>query len=123
MRQVEMERRHRDIALFDRLQIGRRLRRMRHLAEAEPVISEAARIDPLVELGAAIIAQALADYRSSLASLGKPKSFERTHSAVRGGFTDEGYTVAFAARKLKIVLRAEPGPKGRIEQFTVYPAD
>jgi hypothetical protein len=67
--------------------------------------------------------QALADYRSNLAALGKPKSFERTSSALRGGFTDEAYKVEFGAKKLKIVLRAEPGHKGRIEQFTVYPAD
>lgn len=68
-------------------------------------------------------AQALADYQSSLAALGEPKSFVRTSASLRGGFTAERYTADYGARKLTIVLRAEPGPNGRIEQFTVYPAD
>lgn len=68
-------------------------------------------------------ADALTDYRTSLTALGEPKSFVRKKSALRGGFTVEDYDVDFGAKKLTIVLRAEPGPKGRIEQFTVYPAD
>jgi len=68
-------------------------------------------------------AQAIADYRGSLAALGEPKSFVRRSSSLRGGFTAEAYTLDYGAKKLTIVLRAEPGPKGRIEQFTVYPAD
>jgi len=67
-------------------------------------------------------AQALADYRASLASLGEPKSFVRTSTGLRGGFTSEGYKLDFGTRQLTIVLRAEPGPNGRIEQFTVFPA-
>lgn len=67
--------------------------------------------------------QALADYKASLAALGEPKSFVRRSSSLRGGFTAEAYTVDYGAKKLTIVLRAEPGPKGRIEQFTVYPAE
>jgi hypothetical protein len=42
---------------------------------------------------------------------------------LRGGFTKEAYTADYGARKLTIVLRAEPSPNGRIEQFTVDPAD
>jgi CubicO group peptidase (beta-lactamase class C family) len=67
--------------------------------------------------------QALSDYRTSLAALGEPRSFVRTSSARRGGFTAEVYTLDYGDRKLTIVLRAEPGPRGRIEQFTVYPAE
>lgn len=67
--------------------------------------------------------QAVADYRTSLAPLGEPKSFTRNSSSLRGGFTAESYTLDYGTKKLMIVLRAEPGPKGRIEQFTVYPAD
>lgn len=67
--------------------------------------------------------QAIADYRTSLAALGEPKSFERRSSSLRGGFTAESYTVDYGTKKLTIILRAEPGAKGRIEQFTVYPAD
>jgi hypothetical protein len=46
----------------------------------------------------------------------------RDSTALRGGLTAEKYTLDFGTRKLTIVLRAEPGPNGRIEQFTVYPA-
>jgi CubicO group peptidase (beta-lactamase class C family) len=67
-------------------------------------------------------AQVVADYRASLAPLGEPKSFVRTGSGLRGGFTSETYRLDFGTRQLSIVLRAEPGAKGRIEQFTVYPA-
>jgi CubicO group peptidase (beta-lactamase class C family) len=67
--------------------------------------------------------QAIADYRSSLAPLGEPKSFTRNRSSLRGGFTAEVYTLDYGTKTLTIVLRAEPGPNGRIEQFTVYPAD
>jgi D-alanyl-D-alanine carboxypeptidase len=67
--------------------------------------------------------QALADYQNSLTALGEPKEFVRTSTALRGGFTVERYTANYGAKKLTIVLRAEPGPNGRIEQFTVYPAD
>ena len=67
--------------------------------------------------------EALADYKASLAALGEPKSFTRRSSALRGGFTAEAYTVDYGAKKLTIVLRAEPGTHGRIEQFTVYPAE
>jgi hypothetical protein len=67
--------------------------------------------------------QALADYRTSLAALGEPKAFTRTSSSLRGGFTSEVYKVDYGAKTLTVILRAEPGPKGRIEQFTVYPAD
>ena len=67
--------------------------------------------------------QAIADYRASLRGLGEPKSFERRSSSLRGGFTAEVYTLDYGTKKLTIILRAEPGPNGRIEQFTVYPAD
>lgn len=67
--------------------------------------------------------QALADYRASLTPLGEPKSFVRTSSSLRGGFTAERYTLDYGTKKLTIVLRAEPKANGRIEQFTVYPSD
>jgi CubicO group peptidase (beta-lactamase class C family) len=67
--------------------------------------------------------QAIADYKASLAPLGEPKSFTRDRSSLRGGFTAEVYTLDYGTKKLTLVLRAEPGPNGRIEQFTIYPAD
>ncbi|WP_404709891.1 serine hydrolase domain-containing protein [Sphingomonas sp. MMS24-J13] len=69
-----------------------------------------------------LTARAVADYRTSLMPLGEPKSITRDSSALRGGLTAEKYTLDFGTRKLTIVLRAQPGPNGRIEQFSVYPA-
>ncbi len=69
-----------------------------------------------------LTATAIADYQASLASLGEPKSITRDSSTLRGGLTAERYTLDFGTRKLTIMLRAEPGPNGRIEQFSVYPA-
>jgi len=66
--------------------------------------------------------QVLADYRASLAPLGEPKSFVRTNSGLRGGFTSEVYKIDVGTRKLTLVVRAEPGANGKIEQFTVFPA-
>ena len=65
---------------------------------------------------------AIADYRASLAPLGAPKSIVQTSNKLRGGFTAEVYKVSYPGRTLDIVLRAEPGAGGKIEQFTVYPA-
>lgn len=67
--------------------------------------------------------QAIADYKASLAPLGEPKSFARERSSLRGGFTAEVYSLDYGAKKLTLILRAEPRPNGRIEQFTLYPAD
>jgi hypothetical protein len=67
--------------------------------------------------------EALADYRTSLSALGEPKGFTRISSSLRGGFTAEAYKVDYGVKTLTVILRAEPGPKGRIEQFTVYPAE
>lgn len=65
---------------------------------------------------------ALADYRASLAPLGQPTGFRQRAAKLRGGFTAESYTVSYPGRTLTVVLRAEPGANGKIEQFTVYPA-
>ena len=65
---------------------------------------------------------ALADYRTSLASLGEPQGFVQTSSRLRGGFTAELYRITYPDRRLTLVVRAEPGENGKIEQFMVYPA-
>ena len=66
---------------------------------------------------------ALADYKGSLSLLGKPSSFTLKSTALRGGFTEEVYSIGYPGRVLTLVLRAEPGKQGRIEQFTVGPAE
>lgn len=64
----------------------------------------------------------LADFRDSLGPLGEPRSIKQARSGLRGGFTAELFVVEFADRKLDIVLRAEPGANGKVEQFMVSPA-
>jgi CubicO group peptidase (beta-lactamase class C family) len=65
----------------------------------------------------------LGDYRSSLAPLGKPTSFEsRGAPRLRGGFVNRNFTIHYAAgKKLTLVTYAEPGANGRWEQFMIMP--
>src|SRR3546814_49296 len=59
MRQVEVERRHRNIALVDRFEIGSVVERMLDRIEPEPEIAIAARIAPFDHRTARIIVEAL----------------------------------------------------------------
>lgn len=60
-------------------------------------------------------------YHSSLAPLGEPKSVIQVQSDIRGGFTSEQFLFDLDSRKLGVSLRAEPGPKGKVEEFIVTP--
>jgi D-alanyl-D-alanine carboxypeptidase len=61
-----------------------------------------------------------ADFRSSLAPLGTPKSIEPDgESSLRGGFVIQNYEVEYSDRTLDLSVFMEPGAKGRIEQFLV----
>ena len=62
-------------------------------------------------------AQALADFRTGLAPLGKPTKFELKKTSHRGGFITRRYDVTFPRKTLQAVIRSEP--EGMIEQFTV----
>jgi D-alanyl-D-alanine carboxypeptidase len=66
--------------------------------------------------------QAIADFRSSLAPLGEPASFEPSAPPVlRGGFVIQSYTVKAGGRTLDLSTFYEPGANGRIEQFLISP--
>jgi hypothetical protein len=68
--------------------------------------------------------QAIADFRSSLAPLGEPLSFEPSGKPVlRGGFVIQGYTVKYPGKTLDLSTFYEPGANGRIEQFLVTPGE
>jgi len=68
--------------------------------------------------------QAIADYRSSLAPLGEPVTFEPSGKpALRGGFVIQGYTVKYPTRTLNVSTFYEPGAEGKIEQFLVTPSE
>jgi CubicO group peptidase (beta-lactamase class C family) len=68
-------------------------------------------------------ATTLGDYRSSLAPLGKPTSITINRSPrLRGGFVNRNYTIHYAGGKeLTLITYAEPGAKGRWEQFMIMP--
>jgi CubicO group peptidase (beta-lactamase class C family) len=68
-------------------------------------------------------ATTLADYRTSLAPLGKPTSITINRSPrLRGGFVNRNYTIHYAGHPdLTLVTSAEPGAHGRWEQFMIMP--
>ncbi len=67
-------------------------------------------------------AQVLGDYRSSLAPLGRPVSIQPTRPPVlRGGFVNRNFSIKFPNKTLTLVTYAEPGAKGRFEQFMIMP--
>jgi D-alanyl-D-alanine carboxypeptidase len=65
----------------------------------------------------------LGDYRSSLAPLGTPVSFEVLgQPRLRGGFVNRNFTIHYAGHAdLTLVTYAEPGANGRWEQFMIMP--
>ncbi len=62
-----------------------------------------------------------ADYRASLAALGTPTITFEGAPSLRGGFVNRGYTLTYPTRKLRLSTYAEPGAKGRWEQFMITP--
>jgi CubicO group peptidase (beta-lactamase class C family) len=65
----------------------------------------------------------LGDYKSSLGPFGKPVSFVQTgKTRLRGGFVNRNYKVRLGKKDFVIITYAEPGDKGRYEQFLVAPA-
>ncbi|MFA5968977.1 MAG: serine hydrolase domain-containing protein [Sphingomonas sp.] len=68
---------------------------------------------------------AAGDYKTSLAKLGNPNSFELLRAPrLRGGFVNRNYKVTFPnGQALTIVTYAEPGETGRYEQFLVMPSE
>lgn len=63
------------------------------------------------------------DYRTSLAPLGPPTSFESLGPPrLRGGFVNRNFTIHYSGGKdLALVTYAEPGANGRWEQFMIMP--
>jgi D-alanyl-D-alanine carboxypeptidase len=62
-------------------------------------------------------ATALADFRASLAPLGRPRAFTLTRRGLRGGFVTRVYRVETPKSRLHLVTRATPD--GRFEQFMI----
>jgi D-alanyl-D-alanine carboxypeptidase len=66
-------------------------------------------------------AQTVADFKSSLGSLGEPVTFHQTDSSLRGGMSFRSFRVVYPTRKLRITTYAYPD--GKLEQFLVYPEE
>ena len=67
-------------------------------------------------------AQTLVDFRSSLARLGPLTKIEPLRPPrLRGGFVNRNYKLTFGKRELTLSTYAEPGAKGRWEQFMISP--
>jgi D-alanyl-D-alanine carboxypeptidase len=65
----------------------------------------------------------LGDYRTSLAPLGSPASFESLGPPrLRGGFVNRNFTIHYpSGKELTLVTYAEPGANGRWEQYMIMP--
>ncbi len=67
-------------------------------------------------------AQTLGDYRASLRALGPLRSVTATRPPrLRGGFVNRVFQLHYAKRTLTLITYAEPGAKGRWEQFMITP--
>lgn len=64
------------------------------------------------------------DYSQSLGALGPITRFEAMGKPrLRGGYVNRNFSIAFGDRTLSLITYAEPGDRGRWEQFIVMPAD
>jgi D-alanyl-D-alanine carboxypeptidase len=62
-------------------------------------------------------AEVIRDYSTSLKPLGTPKSFELSHSGLRGGFTERSYRIVFPEKTLNLTVRA--AMDGKLEQYQI----
>ena len=67
--------------------------------------------------------QALEDFQSSLAPLGKPSSLRQTGEDLRGGMTFRAFTVQFANSNKQLVITTYTEPDGKLEQYLVLPGN
>ena len=64
--------------------------------------------------------EAVADYHQSLGALGRCGSFSaKSAPKLRGGFVNRNFSVSCGGHDLTVVTYAEPGAKGRWEQYLV----
>jgi CubicO group peptidase (beta-lactamase class C family) len=64
-------------------------------------------------------AEALDDFRSSLAPLGEPLSIQQRGEQLRGGMTFRSFTFVFARRRLSLTTYTYPD--GKLEQYLIAP--
>ncbi|HEX4038424.1 MAG TPA: serine hydrolase domain-containing protein [Acidobacteriaceae bacterium] len=66
--------------------------------------------------------QALLDFASSLAPLGKPESVMQTAESLRGGMTFRAFRVTFVKSSEVLRITTYTEPDGKLEQYLVIPA-
>jgi len=66
--------------------------------------------------------QAMADFRSSLAPMGKPSSVKQMVENLRGGMTFRAFRVEFPNGGKPLVITTYTEPDGKLEQYLVGPA-
>jgi D-alanyl-D-alanine carboxypeptidase len=66
--------------------------------------------------------QALGDFASSLAPLGKPASLRQVSEDLRGGMTFRAFRVTFANSSRQLAITTYTMPDGKLEQYLVIPA-
>jgi D-alanyl-D-alanine carboxypeptidase len=66
-------------------------------------------------------AEAIADFRSSLAPLGEPLSLRQSHEELRGGMTFRVFSIVYPGRKLELTTYTYPD--GKLEQYLIAPEE
>lgn len=66
-------------------------------------------------------AEALADFKDSLAPLGEPLSFKQTSETLRGGMTFRAFQIVYPAKRLRVTTYTYPD--GKLEQYLISPAE
>jgi D-alanyl-D-alanine carboxypeptidase len=64
-------------------------------------------------------AEALADFRDSLAPLGEPLSFHQTAEELRGGMTLHAFEIVYPGKRLRLTTYTYPD--GKLEQYLIAP--
>jgi CubicO group peptidase (beta-lactamase class C family) len=66
-------------------------------------------------------AQAVDDFKNSLAPLGEPLTFRQTSENLRGGMTFRAFDIEYPGKRLQLTTYTYPD--GKLEQYLVEPAD
>jgi CubicO group peptidase (beta-lactamase class C family) len=66
-------------------------------------------------------AQAVDDFKNSLAPLGEPLTLRQTATELRGGMTFRAFDIVYPGRKLRLTTYTYPN--GKLEQYLVEPAN
>jgi D-alanyl-D-alanine carboxypeptidase len=65
--------------------------------------------------------EALADFQSSLATLGEPLSLHQTREELRGGMTFRAFDIVYPGRELRLTTYTYPD--GKLEQYLIAPGE